>query len=239
MVSLIPDTCSFCPSPLLSPLFPHTGSELLRFSHITEYNNDYTSCPAMPDQQEKVGFFPLHGGEGKLRPKESQVCPVPFSKAEFGGEKLESQEACWPISSSSPKLQLLWLPSGTLNETSFQKTQMNKGHLCARFSLPFLTLYGNEQKGIQKRGVLTCKEGTLGRTEGKLYVGCTLNGRNKEEMPNIGTPGKGILPPSMGNVPLPNGKYCVILQPHYVLSNTTRDSIHSHAHFFFTKASKK
>lgn len=104
MVSLIPHTCSFCPSPLLSPLFPHTGSELLQFSHITQYNNnDYTSCPAMLDQQEKVGFFPFRGGEGKLSPRE----PVPFSKAEFGGEKLESQEACWPISSPNPKLVTL------------------------------------------------------------------------------------------------------------------------------------
>lgn len=108
IVSLIPDTCSFCPSPLLSPLFPQNGSELLQFSHITQYNNnDYTSCPAMLDQQEKVGFFPFHREEGKLRPNENQVCPVPFSKAEFGGEKLESQEACWPISSPNPKLATL------------------------------------------------------------------------------------------------------------------------------------
>lgn len=71
------------------------------------------SSPAMPDQQEKVVFFPLHGGVGKWRPKEGQVCPVPFSKAGFSGGKLKSQEARRPTSSPSPKL---------LNETSFQKT---------------------------------------------------------------------------------------------------------------------
>lgn len=65
-----------------------------------------------------------------MRPNGSQICPVPFSKADFGGEKLESQVTYWPISSPSPKLQLLWLTTGILNETSFQKTQMNKGHLC-------------------------------------------------------------------------------------------------------------
>jgi len=47
----------------------------------------------MLDQQEKVVFFPFHGGEGKLRPKEGQLCPVPFSKAECNGRELKSQEA--------------------------------------------------------------------------------------------------------------------------------------------------
>lgn len=49
--------------------------------------------PAMLGHQEKVVFFPFHGGEGKLRPKEGQVCPVPFSEAGFSGEELKSQEA--------------------------------------------------------------------------------------------------------------------------------------------------
>lgn len=46
----------------------------------------------MLDQQEKVVFFPFHGREGKLRPKEGQVCAVPFTKAEFSGGELKSQK---------------------------------------------------------------------------------------------------------------------------------------------------
>lgn len=60
-----------------------------------------------------------------------------------------------------------------------------------------------------------CKGGILGRTDGRLYAGGTLTGRNKEEMHKIGTLGKGILPPSKRNSPFPKGKYYVILQPHY------------------------
>lgn len=60
-----------------------------------------------------------------------------------------------------------------------------------------------------------CKGGILGRTDGRLYAGGTLTGRNKEEMHKIGTLGKGILPPSKRNSPFPNGKYYVTLQPHY------------------------
>ena len=88
------------------------------------------SRPATLDQQDKVGFFPFHGGEGKPRPKEGQVCPVPFSKAGFSGEELKSQKAWRPISSPSPRLQLLWLPARVLNDPRFwpflmtQKTQM-------------------------------------------------------------------------------------------------------------------
>lgn len=75
------------------------------FAHITQYNNnDYTLCPATLDQQEKVVFFSFHEGEGKLRPKGSQVCPVPCSKTGLGGRELESQEAKWPISSPRTKL---------------------------------------------------------------------------------------------------------------------------------------
>lgn len=88
----IPNDLSFCPPPLLFPLFPLIGSDSYNFAHITQdNNNDKTSCPATLDQQNKVVFFPLHGGDGKLRPKGNQVCPVPFCKPKPGGEGLDHQ----------------------------------------------------------------------------------------------------------------------------------------------------
>lgn len=77
------------------------------------------------------------------------------------------------------------------------------------------------EKGLRKEkwsSLITCKGGILGRTDGRVYVGGTLTGRNKEQMPRIGTRGKGILPPSERNSPFPNGKYYVILQPHWLPS---------------------
>lgn len=60
----IPNDLS-CLPPLLFPLFPLTGSDSYDFAHITQDNNyDKTSRPATLDQQNKVVFFPLHGGEG-------------------------------------------------------------------------------------------------------------------------------------------------------------------------------
>lgn len=76
---------------------------------------------------------------------------------------------------------------------------------------PYLDL---SRKGVYKRGVIICKRGILGRTDGKLCAGGTLIGRTKEERPKIAILSKGIVPPSMRNSPFHNGKYHVILQPH-------------------------
>lgn len=70
------------------------------------------------------------------------------------------------------------------------------------------------RKEVYKRKVIICKGGILGRTDGKLCAGGTLIGKNKEEVPKIGTLGKGIMPPSKRKSPFPNGKYDIILQPH-------------------------
>lgn len=65
MSGSIPRDRSICPSPPISPLSPPGGRSACTFAHVTQYNNDYTLSPAMLDQQEKVVFFPFHGGEGK------------------------------------------------------------------------------------------------------------------------------------------------------------------------------
>lgn len=79
---------------------------------------------------------------------------------------------------------------------------------------PYKSCVDLSRKGVEKREMIICKGGILGRTGGKLCVGGTLAGRNQEEMPRTGTQGRGILPPSKRNSPFPNGKYYVILQPH-------------------------
>ena len=73
-------------SPTLSSISSF-GSELLQFCtcHPRKEQLNFSRL-AMLDQQEKGVFFPFQGGEGKLRPKESWVCPVPFSEAGFSGE---------------------------------------------------------------------------------------------------------------------------------------------------------
>lgn len=62
-------------------------------AHITQYNNDQTSCPARLEQPEIIVFFPFHVGEGKPRPKQSRLCPALFSEAEHGQEDLQALEA--------------------------------------------------------------------------------------------------------------------------------------------------
>lgn len=90
----IPSNCSFWPSPPLFPDFLLQAVSSCGFAHITQHNNnDYTSSPAMLNQQEKVVFFHFTEGGRVLRPKEGQVFPVPLSKVEFSGGDLESQEA--------------------------------------------------------------------------------------------------------------------------------------------------
>lgn len=61
----IPNDLSFCPSPLLFPYFL-LQAVTPTILHITQdnNNNDKASRPATLDQQNKVVFFPLHGGEG-------------------------------------------------------------------------------------------------------------------------------------------------------------------------------
>lgn len=73
----------------------------------------------MLNQQEKVVFFHFVVGNKELRPKDGQDFPLPLSKAEFSEGDLKSKEAWQPISSPSPKLQLLWQLTRVLNETSF------------------------------------------------------------------------------------------------------------------------
>lgn len=70
----IPSNCS---SVLLLHFLPYARLQAVNscsFAHITQYNDDYTSSPAMLNQQEKVVFFYFMGGGGGLRPKEGQVC---------------------------------------------------------------------------------------------------------------------------------------------------------------------
>lgn len=114
MSGSIPHDYSICPSPPISPSSPPGGRSACTFAHVTQYDTDYTWSPAMLDQQEKVVFFPFHGGEGKLRPKEGKLCPVPSSKAEFNGRELKSQEARW-----SPALAPNFSYSGCPPESSW------------------------------------------------------------------------------------------------------------------------
>lgn len=79
---------------LFPPYFILQAMSSCSFAHITQYNNnDYTSSPAMLNQQEKVVFFHFVLGNGELRPKEGQDFPLPRSKAEFSEGALKSQEA--------------------------------------------------------------------------------------------------------------------------------------------------
>lgn len=72
----IPSNCSSVPLLHFLPYFLLQAVNSCSFAHITQYNNDYTSSPAMLNQQEKVVFhFTGGGGDNTgLRPKEGQVC---------------------------------------------------------------------------------------------------------------------------------------------------------------------
>lgn len=86
----ISSNCSFCPSPPnFSPI-----SSCRQWAPAVLHTSPNTTTTILRAQQcrtlqKKVVFFPFHGGEGKLRPKEGQLCPVPFSKAEFNRRELK------------------------------------------------------------------------------------------------------------------------------------------------------
>lgn len=89
----IPSNCSSVPLLHFLPYFLLQAVNSCSFAHITQYNNDYTSSPAMLNQQEKVVFHFTGGSVGGMTrgwgPK--RVKFVPLNKAEFSGGELNSQ----------------------------------------------------------------------------------------------------------------------------------------------------
>lgn len=107
------------------PYFILQAGSACSFAHITQYNNnDYTSSPAMLNQQEEVVFFHFMVGNGELRPKEGQVFPRPLSKAELSEGDLSPRRPDSQSPALAPNFSYSGRPPGFLMRLVFFKTQM-------------------------------------------------------------------------------------------------------------------
>lgn len=85
------------------PPFPLIGSDPYNCAHITQDNsNDYTSCPATSDQQNKRSSLSMSQRAWQTEAQEGPGLNCPFCKPDPG--KLEPRGGLKPPSSLQPKV---------------------------------------------------------------------------------------------------------------------------------------
>lgn len=157
----------------------------------TSPNTTTTILRAQPCWTNKKKEYCFHFMEGRENggPKRVSFVLCHLARLSWNGRKLRSQEAWWPISSPSPKLQLLRQPTRVLMRLVFRRHSWNRKQ--GTFTCTILSTLANPvqiwvEQGLRKEKWSSVKR-VLGKTDGKLFLGGTLTRRNKEKMPRTDT----------------------------------------------------